>query len=295
MRMPQYSPNGLPILNPDMFSRRVKITLTNVDDTLVFYTHLLNQSFQWGILWKPVNHIKFGQSLCPQSYNGCAITKARYLSMAAILYEFLSKNDTIPIDRTGPRQIVSQLADANDGYLVLYAMLQVVHPDLNKDAIFDMPGINHCVDIHEYATKCDTFFKYEKCAGRPYAPCEKVVRFLRGLNETYTPAIARLQTSLDNWQPWDIKGPAILQLLQLPAIIDRILQQNTSGHLTIRMAQIRQRNNDIRDKVGNNHNNRSIATTITYLIDLTLPSTSKSISHVLIVVYMAQTFQLFLY
>lgn len=191
-----------------------------MDDTLVFYTQLLNQAFQWGILLKPINHIQFGESLCPQHYNGKPITKARYQSMSAILYEFLSKPDTIPLDQTGPRQIVNRLADANDGYHILYAMLQTVHPGLNKDAIVDMPNINQCIDIHEYATKCDAFFKYEKCAGRPYAPREKVVHFLRGLNDTYAPAIACLQTALDNWQPWDTKGPPILQLLQLPTIID---------------------------------------------------------------------------
>lgn len=74
-RLPQYSRDGLPMLNPDMFSRRVKITLTNIDDTLVFYTQLLNQAFQWGILLKPINHIQFGESLCPQHYNGIPITK----------------------------------------------------------------------------------------------------------------------------------------------------------------------------------------------------------------------------
>ena len=70
-------------------------------------------------------------------------------------------------------------------------------------------------------------FQIRKVAGRPYAPREKVVRFLRGLSEAYAPAISRLQTAVDDWQPWDIKGPPILQLLQLPTIINRILQEGT--------------------------------------------------------------------
>jgi hypothetical protein len=47
-RAPHFSPDGLPILNADQFSRRVKLQLTTIDDILIFYTQLMNQSRQWG-------------------------------------------------------------------------------------------------------------------------------------------------------------------------------------------------------------------------------------------------------
>ncbi len=197
-RAPQFSPDGLPTLNADQFSRRVKLQLTTVDDILVFYyTQLMNQSSQWGLLLEHPSNIKHDTSLCPTHYNGQPITATRYQAMASLLYEFLSKSDTISVDLTGPRQIISQLALANDGYLVLYAML-----------------------------------KYEKCAGRPYAHREKVVHFMLGLSvdSQYANAVERVDTLLATWQPWDIKGPEQLQLLDLPNYIDSILLHGTHCH-----------------------------------------------------------------
>jgi hypothetical protein len=56
-------------------------------------------------------------------------------------------------------------------------MLQVVHPGLNKDAIIDMPNINQCIDIHEYVTKCDAFFKYEKWQDAHMRPVKRWYAF----------------------------------------------------------------------------------------------------------------------
>jgi hypothetical protein len=238
-RAPQFSPDGLPTLNADQFSRRVKLQLTTVDDILVFYTQLMNQSSQWGILLEHPSNIKHDTSLCTTHYNGQPITATRYQAMASLLYEFLSKYDTIPVDLTGPLQIISQLALANDGYLVLYAMLKTIHPGLSKDAIVVMPEIAECTDIFDYATKCNKFFTYEKCAGRPYAHREKVVRFMLGLSvdSQYANAIERADTLLATWQPWDIKGPEQLQLLDLPNYIDSILR-GTHGKPIIRAVRM---------------------------------------------------------
>jgi hypothetical protein len=118
-------------------------------------------------------------------------------------------------------------------------MLKTIHPGLSKDAIVIMPEIAECTDIFDYATKCTKFFTCEKCAGCPYAHREKVVRFMRGLSvdSQYANAIERVDTLLATWQPWDIKGPEKLQLLDLPNYIDSILR-GTHGKAIIRAVRM---------------------------------------------------------
>jgi hypothetical protein len=95
--------------------------------------------------------------------------------MASTLYQKLSNPDVIPMEHTSIRNIINRFAEHNDGYMVLYAMLELVHPALHKDAVVLPPKSVECnEDIHLYAQKFDTWLWYETYAGRPYSARETV-------------------------------------------------------------------------------------------------------------------------
>jgi hypothetical protein len=48
--------------------------------------------------------------------------------MASTLYQKLHNADVIPRDYTAIRNIINRFSEHNDGYKVLYAMLELVHP-----------------------------------------------------------------------------------------------------------------------------------------------------------------------
>jgi hypothetical protein len=82
--------------------------------------------------------------------------------MASTLYQKLQSADVIPMEYTSIRNIVNCFAEANDGYKVFYAMLELVHPALQRDSIMLPPRPKDCDDdIHLYAQKFDAWLRYE--------------------------------------------------------------------------------------------------------------------------------------
>jgi hypothetical protein len=59
--------------------------------------------------------------------------------MASTLYQKLQSTDIIPMEYTSIRNIVNRFAEANNGYKVLYAMLELVHPALQTDVVMLPP------------------------------------------------------------------------------------------------------------------------------------------------------------
>jgi hypothetical protein len=104
------------------------------------------------------------------------IPMEQYAAMAAILYEYLSRHDVVPNEYASIHRIIKCLSKTNYGYLVLYKMLELKHPLLQKDPVQLMPTVKECGnDLDEYASKLDTFFHASSLDGRPFSTRAQVV------------------------------------------------------------------------------------------------------------------------
>jgi len=81
---------------------------------------------QFGINLIPLNNVSYQTDLCPKHYQG---------TLASTLYQKLQDTDVIPMEYTAIRNIINWYAEENDGYKVLYSMLELVHPALQHDVI----------------------------------------------------------------------------------------------------------------------------------------------------------------
>jgi hypothetical protein len=151
----------------------------------------MNGTEQFGSYLIPLNTVSYQTDLCPTHYQGTLITNHRHASMASTLYQKLQDTDVIPMDHTAIRNIINHFAESNDGYKGLYAMLELVHPALQKDTIILPPKSEECdEDIHLYAQKFDAWLRYETYANCPYSPREQVNLFIRELSITFAPAVS---------------------------------------------------------------------------------------------------------
>lgn len=94
--------------------------------------------------------MKYQFDLCPLQVNSTEIIAHRRQLMTSSMYQKLQNVDVIPMDFTSISNIVNHFADHNDGYAVLYAMLELVHPVLQWDAVILPPysareQVNHFV------------------------------------------------------------------------------------------------------------------------------------------------------
>jgi hypothetical protein len=154
--------HSLPIVNHDQALKRAKIQFTGLGDIFVFYNQLMNALEQFGIYLIPLNTVKYQVSLCPTHHKGIPIDTYRQQLMASTLYQKLQNSDVIPMEYTSIHNIINQYAESNDGYQVLHAMLELVHPALQTDAVISAPRSADCdEDIHLYAQKFDAWLHYE--------------------------------------------------------------------------------------------------------------------------------------
>jgi hypothetical protein len=127
-----------------------------------FYNKLRNVGRQYGIYLQALDDIKYEASLCPPSYNGHTFTDMEYEIMAATLYEKLGHTDVIPDQYNQFRTIIDRYADTNDGFLVLYEMLEDEHPAMKQDPIQRPPTSSECQDdIQEYAAHFTSYLVSE--------------------------------------------------------------------------------------------------------------------------------------
>jgi hypothetical protein len=219
-------PQQLPPVNHDQALKRARIQFTGLGDIFVFYNQMMNAMEQFGIFLVPLPEAKYQVSLCPNSYHGIPIDHHRKQTMAGTLYQKLQNPEVIPTEYTAMRNIINRFAEKNDGYEVLYAMLELVHPALHKDAVMSPPKSSECGDdIHLYAQKFDAWLRYETYANRPYTPREQINKFVNELSPTFAPAITRVRRLLDAWNPWDLVVPEVLKITALPNTIDRFMTE----------------------------------------------------------------------
>jgi hypothetical protein len=231
--IPQTVPTGsvfLPPVNHDQALKRAKIQFSGLGDIFVFYNQLMNAMEQFGIYLLPLPQVKYQHSLCPDSYGGTLIDKHRKQVMAGTLYQKLQSHDVIPLEYTAMRNIINRYAEKNDGYDVLYAMLELVHPALQKDAVMCPPKSSECGDdIHLYAQKFDAWLRYESYANRPYSPREQINKFVNELSPVFAPAISRIRRLLDAWNHYDLTVPEVLKITALPNTIERFMNEEAGN------------------------------------------------------------------
>ncbi len=122
-------------LNHDQAIKRAKIQFTGLGDIFVFYNQLMNSMDQFGIDLIPLNNVSYQTDLCPKHYQGTLISHYHHTQMASTLYQKLQDTDVIPMEYMAIRNIINWYAEENDGYKVLYSMLELVHPALQHDVI----------------------------------------------------------------------------------------------------------------------------------------------------------------
>ncbi len=67
---------------------------------------------------------------------------------------------------------------------------------------------------------------HEGFAGRHYNPREQVNHFLRGLDQSYYPAIKHIQSQMDSWKPSDPSVPENLILANLPNNVEKYMEED---------------------------------------------------------------------
>ena len=154
------------------------------------------------------------------------ITTARYNDMKNTLYLWLAQRTIIGAEHTDLRNIINRHAIRTDGYLVLYEIMERIHPALAPDVVFSAPQSSDYSDIHEYYTYLTSYHMHEQFAGRYYKPREQVNHFLNGLDPSYKPAIKRIRSQMDSWKLNDPVVPDNLILANLPNLVDRYMEED---------------------------------------------------------------------
>jgi len=150
------SNEGLPWLQFDNLVKPAKITYMGESEIIVFYNQLYNIANAYGVFLRQLQELKLNMSVFPDAYNGITISAAPKAQMANCLYLILQSPDTIPLEYTWAHNIISRGATANNGYKVLYCM---VEPILNKDTVLEQPNSTECADVHEYARKFESYIQ----------------------------------------------------------------------------------------------------------------------------------------
>jgi len=216
----------LPVVNHDQALKRTKIQFTGLGDVFVFYSQLMNAMEQFGIYLIPLNQVKYQCSLCPTAVNGLRIDEHRRMLMGSTLYQKLQNTDVVPMEYTSVRNIINRFTEDNDGYKVLYAILEQVHPALQRDQVIQAPKSVECNDdIHLYAQWFDAWLRYENYANRPYSPREQVNKFISELSPVFALAVSRVRRLLDAWNPFDVIAPEVLKITNLPNTIERFMTE----------------------------------------------------------------------
>jgi hypothetical protein len=126
-------------INHDQAIKRAELQFTSLGDMFVFFNQLWNAMEQFGIYFILLDQVTYQKSLCPAAVSNNIITDCHKQAMASTLCQKLQNTDVIPMEYTAICNIINRFAEHNDGYEVLYAMFELVHPALQKDAVILPP------------------------------------------------------------------------------------------------------------------------------------------------------------
>jgi hypothetical protein len=122
--------------------------------------------------------------------------------MVSTLYQKLQITDDIPTEYTSITNIINRYAELNDVYAVLYSMLELVHPVLQKD----------------------------NYTNQSYSPIgEHVNKFINELSSALALAVSRVQHLLDAWNLFDHTVPEVLKITVLPNTMECSMNEETGN------------------------------------------------------------------
>lgn len=146
--------NHLTPVNHDQALKHPKVQFTGLGNVFIFYNQLLNAMEQFGIYLLPLTNVKHQLSLCPTAHRGIHVDLYRRTMMASTLYHMLQSSKVVPMECMSIRNIINWFAEVNDGYIMLYAMLELVHQAIQTNAVMSPPKSQDYHDnIHLYAQK----------------------------------------------------------------------------------------------------------------------------------------------
>ena len=108
-----------------------------------------------------------------------------------------------------------------------------MEPILHEDDIFEVPNMQDCSDIHEYAQRLNSYFDFEELHKRYFTPRIKTNMFLKGLDSRYSKQVERAQQLFDNRKITDTSVPDVLHIERIPETIER-WHTGKNGPLVIR-------------------------------------------------------------
>jgi hypothetical protein len=229
--------DGLPIVQHNDFLKRVSLPYPGREQSYTWYLQLKSASQQYGIYLITMDQLKKDKSLCPTEFHGIVIKPSRYHEMKNSIYQYLAQPSIISIEHYDIRNIINRNALNTDGYRVLYDIMARIHPALDPDATFNIPIIGDYADIHEYYLYMDSYLMHEQFAGRRYSPRDRLNLFLRGLGNKYQVAITRAKQLMDGRSANDTTVPEILELPNLPNLIEKYMEDHDGGKAIVRRMQ----------------------------------------------------------
>ena len=243
----QAKPYGdLPMLSHHDIMKRVLVPYPGREQSYTWYLQLRSNVQQYGLYLITIDEFQKDKSLCPTVVYGIKIEIIRYHDMKCTLYHFLAQRTIIGMEYTDLRNIINRQAITTDGYRVLYDIMERIHPALDPEAVFAVPKSADYGDIHEYYLFMTAYFMHESLAGRAFKPRNQINIFLKGLDGAYQPAISRIRTQMDLWNVSDERVPDLLQLANLPNLIERYLEEEGAPAI-INRAEFRPKGNDSRN------------------------------------------------
>jgi len=112
--------------------------------------------------------------------------------------------------------LTDRYVEANNGFQVLYEMLEDEHPAMCKDPIQQPPNSSECQDdIMEYSARFTSYLVSKNLNSRTYHAREQVILFHKGLDsKEFAPAVQYIETLMDSWgqtglnPKWDMLSPS---------------------------------------------------------------------------------------
>jgi hypothetical protein len=208
------------------FVKRAQVKYTG--QSHVFYNKLQNIGQQYGVYLKALNQLKCGLSLCPDEYAGHYFDTEEYRLMAAALYEKLADTSCISEDYPTIRHIIDGYTEDNDGYQIMYEIMEEHHPALQSDPVYHAPTSLECDNkLQEYTAHFQTYMTSQALNHHYYQLKGQVLHYLAGLDEEFSPAVTHLQMLLDSWGTSNGLPPKC-DLHVLPKTIDDYMKKHTN-------------------------------------------------------------------
>ena len=181
----------------DIIRKMVKLSCTDSDQLLDFYTKLRTAMMQAGIFLREIQEIHEDDPIYEEKDG---YTSDDYRTQGNALYTFLCNEDVIPQDFTFAQNCLKSITTTMDGFQTLKSMLVLVHPSLNKRRPPNNPPVySETGDLHLYEQSLRNYFLLHEIYGRStFTELDKSKQFIEGLDcDDFDNEKSRLMAILD--------------------------------------------------------------------------------------------------